>query len=92
MPELRKLAAKLQDLGAVMVTLTGGEPLLREDFGRIYRRARSGGLLVTVFTNATMVTPETVRLFRDLPSYDLLFLQPQAIQLYPATQRKIHKH
>jgi len=28
---LRKLVAELQDMGAVMVTLTGGEPLLRED-------------------------------------------------------------
>ncbi|HOY57900.1 MAG TPA: methyltransferase domain-containing protein [Verrucomicrobiota bacterium] len=32
---LRDLAAQLQDRGAVMVTLTGGEPLLREDLPEI---------------------------------------------------------
>ncbi len=32
---LRKTAAVLQDLGAVMVTLTGGEPLLRDDLEEI---------------------------------------------------------
>ena len=31
----RRLAARLQDLGAVMITLTGGEPLLREDIVQI---------------------------------------------------------
>ena len=34
---LKRLAAKIQDLGAVMVTLTGGEPLLRKDLAEICR-------------------------------------------------------
>jgi MoaA/NifB/PqqE/SkfB family radical SAM enzyme/ubiquinone/menaquinone biosynthesis C-methylase UbiE len=32
-----RLAARLQELGAVMITLTGGEPLLREDIVQIVR-------------------------------------------------------
>jgi MoaA/NifB/PqqE/SkfB family radical SAM enzyme/SAM-dependent methyltransferase len=32
---IRPLAAKLQDLGATMVTLTGGEPLIRKDLAQI---------------------------------------------------------
>ena len=32
---LQKLAADLQEMGAVIVTLTGGEPLLRDDLERI---------------------------------------------------------
>jgi len=35
LPVFRKLIAELKDLGAVMVTLTGGEPLLREDLEEI---------------------------------------------------------
>ncbi len=33
----RRLAARLQELGTVMVTLTGGEPLLRDDIVKIVR-------------------------------------------------------
>lgn len=33
----RKLAVRLQELGAVMITLTGGEPLLRKDIVQIVR-------------------------------------------------------
>lgn len=35
LPALEKLVTQLQDLGAVMVTLTGGEPLLRDDLEQI---------------------------------------------------------
>jgi len=31
--------------------MTGGEPLLRRDFARLYRRAKLNGMVVTVFTN-----------------------------------------
>jgi radical SAM protein with 4Fe4S-binding SPASM domain len=45
-------------LGCVWVLLTGGEILLRPDFTEIYDHARRLGLLVTLFTNGTLVTPE----------------------------------
>ena len=35
LPEMRELARQLQQLGAVRVTLTGGEPLLRDDLEEI---------------------------------------------------------
>ena len=35
LPALKHLAAQMQDLGAVTVTLTGGEPLLRDDLEEI---------------------------------------------------------
>jgi len=34
-PVMQRLAAELQDLGAVTITLTGGEPLLRDDLEEI---------------------------------------------------------
>ena len=37
---LERVIAELQDLGAVMVTLTGGEPLLRDDLAEIVNGAR----------------------------------------------------
>ncbi len=54
-------------LGALVVRLTGGEPLLRDDFEEIYLHARKRGLRVMLFTNATLLTPRLARLLRDVP-------------------------
>jgi radical SAM protein with 4Fe4S-binding SPASM domain len=51
------LLDKMADAGCLFVTLTGGEVLLRPDFAEIYGHARQRGLLVNVFTNATLLTP-----------------------------------
>lgn len=75
------LIDELVAAGCLEVLLTGGEPLLRRDFGAIYRRAREGGLMVTVFTNATLVSRDTVELFRDLPPNGV------EVTLYGATER-----
>jgi radical SAM protein with 4Fe4S-binding SPASM domain len=63
----RRIIDDAVEAGCLQVLLTGGEPLLRRDFPEIYRHARGSGTLVTVFTNATLVTEEHVALFRDLP-------------------------
>lgn len=65
--------------GCLSVLLTGGEPLLHEEFPRIYQHAKSLGLFVTVFTNATRVTPALVDLFRELPPRSV------EVSLYGAT-------
>ncbi|MGB8991647.1 MAG: radical SAM protein [Desulfobaccales bacterium] len=43
--------------GCLWLCFTGGEPLLRPDFPDIYRHAKQCGLLLTLFTNGTLVTP-----------------------------------
>ncbi len=58
---------QLADAGCLFLLLTGGEPLLRPDFSLIYRHACERGLIVTVFTNATLVSESIISLFRDLP-------------------------
>jgi len=61
---LRNLAAELQDLGAVVVTLTGGEPLLREDLPEILRAFDPRSCLV-LGTTGEGLTAERARCFRD---------------------------
>jgi radical SAM protein with 4Fe4S-binding SPASM domain len=51
--------------------ITGGEPLLRQDFADIYVMLRRKGLLVSVFTNACLVTQEHVQLFQTYPPRDV---------------------
>lgn len=47
--------------------ITGGEPMIRPDFCRVYAHARERGMLVTVFTNATRVTDAVLDVMADLP-------------------------
>jgi radical SAM protein with 4Fe4S-binding SPASM domain len=70
---------QITDAGCLNLLITGGEPLLRKDFNEIYCHAKTKGLLVTVFTNGTMITEGILELFQDLP--------PRAVEisLYGAT-------
>jgi radical SAM protein with 4Fe4S-binding SPASM domain len=58
---------QIADAGCLFLLLTGGEPLLRDDFEAIYREAKRKGLLVTVFTNGTLITQQVLNLFEDWP-------------------------
>ncbi len=44
--------------GCLWVCFTGGEVFIRKDFLDIYTYAKRKGLLVTLFTNGTMMTPQ----------------------------------
>lgn len=66
--------------GCLYLLISGGEPLLRPDFPEVYRHARELGMVVTVFTNATLVSEAHVELFSEFP--------PQLVEvsLYGATK------
>jgi len=53
--------------GCLQVVLSGGEPLLRTDFLEIYSSARRLGLIVQVFTNATLVRESHLDVFAEYP-------------------------
>lgn len=76
---------EITDAGCLYLLLTGGEPLLREDFPEVYRYAKNKGLLVTVFSNGTLITDEAVDLFRHDPPRDV------EISLYGATRGTYEK-
>ena len=78
--EIGTLADQAVDLGAVWVLLSGGEPLLRDDFKEIYLLLKKKGLLVSVFTNATLIRDEHIELFKKYPPRDI------EITVYGATQ------
>jgi MoaA/NifB/PqqE/SkfB family radical SAM enzyme len=70
---------EITDAGCLYILFTGGEPLLRDDFPQIYRYAKERGLLVTVFSNGTLVTDKVAGMFRELPPHEV------EISLYGAT-------
>jgi radical SAM protein with 4Fe4S-binding SPASM domain len=51
------IMGQLVDEGCLWLLLTGGEPFLRPDFFDIYTYAKQKGLLVTIFSNGTLITP-----------------------------------
>ena len=55
------------ELGVLTIRMTGGEPLLREDFAELYLYARRLGLKVLLFTNARRITPEMADLLARVP-------------------------
>lgn len=65
--EIEKIADEAVSAGVLWVLISGGEPLLREDFADIYLGLKKKGLLVSVFTNATLITAAHVRLFKTYP-------------------------
>ena len=69
--EILAIADEAISLGALWCLITGGEPLLRDDFFDIYRALKRKGLLVSVFTNATLINMEHIKLFKNFPPRDI---------------------
>lgn len=57
----------LDAAGLLSLTLTGGEIFARRDFEAIYRHAHATGLMLNLFTNATLVDARVAALLRELP-------------------------
>lgn len=74
------IAEEAASLGSLWCTLTGGEPLLREDFSDIYIRLKKMGFLISILTNATMLTAEHISLFESYPPRNI------EITVYGATK------
>ncbi len=75
-----RLLREAADAGCLMMLLTGGEPLLRPDFLDIYTAAKRLGMIVTVFTNASLVNGRHVQVFADLPPHSV------EVSIYGATE------
>lgn len=60
-----RLIGEAADAGALFATFTGGEPLLRDDFAELWRYARSRGLIVELFTNASLIDAELARFLAE---------------------------
>jgi radical SAM protein with 4Fe4S-binding SPASM domain len=69
--EIDDIANQAVRLGSLWCLITGGEPLLRNDFAEIYLMLKKKGLLVSVFTNACLVTEDHVALFKKYPPRDI---------------------
>lgn len=82
---IKKLADEAASLGALWCLITGGEPLIRNDFFEIYLCLKKAGFLVSVLTNATLITNRHVELFKKYPPRDI------EVTVYGVTQDTYEK-
>ena len=78
-------AREAAEMGTVGVLITGGEPLLRPDFCEIYESIYRQGFMISLYTNATLVTPEIMELLRKYPPHKI------GISIYGASPETYQK-
>jgi len=69
--EIKKMIDELADIGVLAITFTGGEPLLHPHLFDLMEYARKKPLSVLLFTNATLLTPETIEKLRELQVFQV---------------------
>jgi len=69
--QIKKITHQAKKLGALWCLLTGGEPLLRKDFFDIYLYLKKQGFLISVFTNAALITQKHIDFFKKYPPRDM---------------------
>ncbi len=62
-----KVAKEAKEAGVLFLLLTGGEPLIRDDFCRIYEELSKMGFIISINTNGSLITDEHIELFKRFP-------------------------
>ena len=76
---------QMESAGTLFLMITGGEPLLRSDFDEIFQYIRKKGLLVTLFSNGTLLSKQKAKM---LANWNLNQLE---ITLYGGTRETYEK-
>ena len=61
------IAEKARDAGMVFLLLTGGEPLVRQDFRRLLVELKKMGLMVSINTNGSLINEDWLEFFKSEP-------------------------
>ena len=80
-----QLAEQAAKAGTLYLTLTGGEPLFRDDFEELYTGLSMMGFRLGINTNASLITPKYERLFSKYPPAEIL------VTLYGADNEAYHR-
>jgi len=67
--EICYILDEITEAGCLWLLITGGEPFVRDDFLDIYTYAKKKGLLVTLFTNGTLITPKVADYLKEWPPF-----------------------
>mgnify|MGYP001096135815 FL=1 len=65
--QIKSILKQAAEAGTLFMTFSGGEVFLRKDFLEIYTYAKTLGLLVSIFTNTTLITPKIADVLYEMP-------------------------
>ena len=65
------MARQIFEAGTFKLLLTGGEPMLRPDFGKMYEAIAQMGFYITLYTNATLVNDQVMEILQRYPPHTL---------------------
>lgn len=69
--EFKRIFDEIHKQGCLWLALTGGEPLIREDFLEIYSYARRKGFVITIFTNGQLFNKKLINFLEKTPPYSI---------------------
>ena len=69
--EIYSIIDDMVEEGCLWLLLSGGDPLVRKGFVDIYKYAKEQGLLLTLFTNGTLITEEIADVFAGWRPYSI---------------------
>ena len=69
--ELITLVDQMVQAGTLVLTLSGGDPLMHPYFAFIYKYIRKKGIFVEVFTNGSLITEDIINLFLEYPPINI---------------------
>jgi len=79
--DYNRILDQIADAGCLWILFTGGEIFIRKDFFEIYAYAKKKGFLITLFTNATLITPQVADYLGQWPPYSI------EVTLYGSTRK-----
>jgi len=83
--EIKNTIDEISAAGCLWLLFTGGEPFLRQDFLDIYVYAKKKGMIISLFTNGTLIDDYLAEILRDYPPFNI------EVSLYGATLRTYEK-
>lgn len=69
--EVCRILDEITEAGCLWLLISGGEPFMRDDILDIYTYAKKKGLLITLFTNGTLITPEIADYLKEWPPFSV---------------------
>lgn len=79
------MAEQVRQAGTLELLLTGGEPMSRPDFVDIYTEIASMGFILTLYTNATMISQDIYKVLQKYPPHKI------GITVYGASAKTYEK-
>ena len=74
------IAKQAAGAGTGSLLITGGEPMIRKDFCDIWERIYKQGFLITLYTNASLITPDIMKTLAKYPPHKI------GVTLYGASE------